>query len=129
MQRTFIAWGAVIMALSVALGAFGAHMLKDTISGDEMAVYETGVHYHMIHGLAILLTGLAAGLFGESRKLFWAGFLFIFGVFIFSGSLYVLSLSGIKWLGAITPIGGVSFIAGWFTLAAAALSRKAGTRA
>ncbi|UNK17326.1 DUF423 domain-containing protein [Paenibacillus sp. N3/727] len=124
MQRTFMAWGAVLMALSVAIGAFGAHMLEGRISADEMAVYETGVHYHMIHGIAVIITGLAAGLFGESRKLFWAGVLFITGVLIFSGSLYVLSLSGIKWLGAITPIGGVSFIAGWLVLMSSAWSGK-----
>lgn len=124
MQRTFMAWGAVLMALSVAIGAFGAHMLEGRISADEMAVYETGVHYHMIHGIAVIITGLAAGLFGESRKLFWAGVLFIAGVLIFSGSLYVLSLSGIKWLGAITPIGGVSFIAGWLVLMSSAWSGK-----
>ncbi|MFC7681042.1 DUF423 domain-containing protein [Paenibacillus sp. GCM10028914] len=124
MQKTFMAWGAVIMALSVAIGAFGAHMLEDRIGVDAMAVYETGVQYHMIHGIAIIITGLAAGLFGESRKLFWAGVLFIAGTIIFSGSLYVLSISGVKWLGAITPIGGVSFIAGWLILMSSALSRK-----
>lgn len=124
MQKTFMAWGAVIMALSVAIGAFGAHMLEDRIGVDAMAVYETGVQYHMIHGIAIIITGLAAGLFGESRKLFWAGVLFIAGTIIFSGSLYVLSISGVKWLGAITPIGGVSFIAGWLILMSSAFSRK-----
>ena len=124
MQKTFMAWGAVFMALSVAIGAFGAHMLEGRISADELATFETGVHYHMIHGIAVIITGLAAGLFGESKKLFWAGVLFIVGIFIFSGSLYVLSLSGIKWLGAITPIGGVSFIAGWLVLMSSALSGK-----
>lgn len=124
MQKTFMAWGAVFMALSVAIGAFGAHMLEGKLTVDEMAVYETGVHYHMIHGIAVIITGLAAGLFGESRKLFWAGVLFSAGIIIFSGSLYVLSLSGIKWLGAITPIGGVSFIAGWLILMSSAWSRK-----
>lgn len=124
MQKTFMTWGAVFMALSVAIGAFGAHMLEGKISADEMATFETGVHYHMIHGIAVIITGLAAGLFGESKKLFWAGVLFIVGIFIFSGSLYVLSLSGMKWLGAITPIGGVSFIAGWLVLMSSAFSVK-----
>ncbi|WP_422657871.1 DUF423 domain-containing protein [Paenibacillus sp. EC2-1] len=124
MQKTFMAWGAVFMALSVAIGAFGAHMLEGKITADEMAIYETGVHYHMIHGIAVIITGLAAGLFGESRKLFWAGVLFSAGIIIFSGSLYVLSLSGIKWLGAITPIGGVSFIAGWLILMSSAWTRN-----
>lgn len=124
MRRTFIAWGSVLMALSVAIGAFGAHMLEGKISADELAVYETGVHYHMIHGIAVLIAGILSGALGESRKLFWAGTLFIAGVIIFSGSLYVLSISGIKWLGAITPIGGVSFIVGWIMLLSAALSRS-----
>ncbi|CAM3371575.1 MULTISPECIES: DUF423 domain-containing protein [Paenibacillus] len=124
MRRTFIAWGSVLMALSVAIGAFGAHMLEGKISADELAVYETGVHYHMIHGIAVLIAGILAGALGESRKLYWAGTLFIAGVIIFSGSLYVLSISGAKWLGAITPIGGVSFIVGWIMLLSAALPRS-----
>ncbi|MGV7801951.1 DUF423 domain-containing protein, partial [Mycobacterium kansasii] len=77
------------------------HMLEDKITPDELAIYETGVHYHMIHGLAVLITGIVTKVLGESRKLFWAGTLFIAGTVIFSGSLYVLSLSGLKWLGAI----------------------------
>ncbi|WP_246246179.1 DUF423 domain-containing protein [Paenibacillus lemnae] len=109
------------MALSVAIGAFGAHMLENQISEDALATFETGVHYHMIHGLALILTGLAGIGLGASRKLYWAGCLFVIGIVIFSGSLYVLSLSGTKWLGAITPIGGVSFIAGWIMLALGAL--------
>ncbi|MFE0555564.1 DUF423 domain-containing protein [Paenibacillus lautus] len=124
MSRRFIVWGSILMALSVAIGAFGAHMLKDKITPDELAIYETGVHYHMIHGLAVLIAGIVAKVLGESRKLFWAGTLFIAGTVIFSGSLYVLSISGIKWLGAITPIGGVSFIVGWLMLMSSALSRK-----
>ncbi|KOR82215.1 DUF423 domain-containing protein [Paenibacillus solani] len=124
MSRTFIAWGSILMALSVAIGAFGAHMLQDRITVDELATYETGVHYHMIHGLAVLITGILAKVLGESRKLFWAGALFIAGTIIFSGSLYVLSISGIKWLGAITPIGGVCFIVGWLMLMSSALFSK-----
>ncbi|MUG66179.1 MULTISPECIES: DUF423 domain-containing protein [Paenibacillus] len=128
MQRMFIAWGAVLMALSVAIGAFGAHMLEDRIGADALAVYETGVHYHMIHGIAILITGLLAGVSGNSRGLFWVGTLFIVGTIIFSGSLYVLSISGIKWLGAITPIGGTAFIAGWIALMVSALSGRRQSR-
>ncbi|MGF7046615.1 uncharacterized membrane protein YgdD (TMEM256/DUF423 family) [Paenibacillus sp. DS2015] len=113
MQRTFIQWGTVLMALSVAIGAFGAHLLESRIGQDALEIYETGVHYHMIHGIALILVGLAAGQWGESKKLNVAGWMFMVGVILFSGSLYVLSISGITMLGAITPLGGVAFIIGW----------------
>ncbi|GAB6926698.1 DUF423 domain-containing protein [Paenibacillus sp. JCM 10914] len=112
------------MALSVAIGAFGAHMLEGKITAHELTIYETGVQYHMIHGIAVLVAGILAKVYGDSRKLFWAGTLFIAGTLIFSGSLYILSVSGIKWLGAITPIGGVAFIVGWLMLLSTALSKK-----
>ncbi|MNP47617.1 hypothetical protein D3C76_1416820 [compost metagenome] len=103
--------------LSVAIGAFGAHMLKEKIGADAIAVYETGVQYHMIHALALLIVGLTAGQLGMSSKLKWAARLLFIGIIVFSGSLYVLSITGIKVLGAITPIGGVAFIAGWLLFA------------
>lgn len=124
MQRTFIAWGALLAMLGVAVGAFGAHMLKPVIGAEALAVYETGVQYHMIHALGLLLIGLVAGQLGESKRLRWAGRLLLIGIVLFSGSLYVLSISGIKVLGAITPLGGVSFIAGWICLALEAFSRR-----
>ncbi|MHA6529458.1 DUF423 domain-containing protein [Paenibacillus sp. BAC0078] len=124
MQRRFIAWGALLAMLSVAIGAFGAHMLKPVISEDYLQVYETGVHYHMIHALGLILIGLVAGQWGESSRLLWAGRLLALGIILFSGSLYVLSITGIKVLGAITPLGGVCFIAGWLCLAFEAFSRK-----
>ncbi|WP_150267338.1 DUF423 domain-containing protein [Paenibacillus tepidiphilus] len=123
MQRRLTAWGALLAMLSVAIGAFGAHLLEERISEHYMQVYETGVHYHMIHALGLILIALTAGAWGESRRLLWAGRLLILGIILFSGSLYVLSISGIKILGAITPLGGVSFIAGWICLASEALSR------
>ncbi|AJS59630.1 DUF423 domain-containing protein [Paenibacillus sp. IHBB 10380] len=113
MQRTFIQWGTVLMALSVAIGAFGAHLLEPRIGKDALEVYETGVQYHMIHGLALILVGITVGQRGESKKLNVAGWMFIVGVIVFSGSLYILSISGIKVLGAITPLGGIAFIIGW----------------
>ncbi|MEO2204427.1 DUF423 domain-containing protein [Paenibacillus pabuli] len=118
MQRVWMTVGAVMTMLSVAIGAFGAHMLKERIGADAIAVYETGVQYHMIHALALLIVGLTAGQLGASSKLKWAARLLFIGIIVFSGSLYVLSITGIKVLGAITPIGGVAFIAGWllFTL-------------
>ncbi|MNI85430.1 hypothetical protein D3C73_1424250 [compost metagenome] len=89
-----------------------------------MQVYETGVHYHMVHALGLLLIGILAGQWGENARLRWAGVLLIAGTVLFSGSLYVLSITGIKVLGAITPVGGVCFIAGWLCLALEAFSRK-----
>ncbi|MNM29356.1 hypothetical protein D3C81_398920 [compost metagenome] len=124
MQRAFTAWGALLAMLSVAIGAFGAHILKSTLSESSMAVYETGVQYHMMHALGILIVGLAAGHWGESRRLRWTGGLLIAGIVLFSGSLYALSISGIKVLGAITPIGGVCFIVGWLLFAMEAFSRR-----
>ncbi|MFE6072861.1 DUF423 domain-containing protein [Paenibacillus sp. NPDC057886] len=117
MQRKWMMLGAVLTMLSVAIGAFGAHMLKGKIGADAIAVYETGVQYHMIHAIALLIIGLTAGQLGPSTKLKWAARLLFIGIIIFSGSLYVLSISGIKILGAITPIGGVAFIVGWLLLA------------
>lgn len=117
MQRKWMMLGAVLTMLSVAIGAFGAHMLKEKIGADAIAVYETGVQYHMIHAIGLLIIGLTAGHLGSSTKLKWAARLLFIGIIIFSGSLYVLSISGIKILGAITPIGGVAFIVGWLLLA------------
>jgi uncharacterized membrane protein YgdD (TMEM256/DUF423 family) len=117
MQRKWMMMGAVLTMLSVAIGAFGAHMLKESIGADAIAVYETGVQYHMIHAIGLLIIGLTAGQLGPSTKLKWAARLLFIGIIIFSGSLYVLSISGIKILGAITPIGGVAFIVGWLLLA------------
>lgn len=124
MQRRLIGWGALLGMLSVAIGAFGSHILKPVISEHYLQVYETGVQYHMFHALALILIGLTAGQWGESVRLRWAGRLMIAGVILFSGSLYILSISGIKVLGAITPLGGVCFIAGWICLAVEAFSRK-----
>lgn len=117
-------WGIIVMALSVMIGAFGAHLLEPRIGEAAIGVYETGVQYHMIHGLALILVGLTAGQIGETRRLYWAGCLFIVGIVLFSGSLYVLSISGIKVLGAITPIGGVAFIAGWIYFLLAIVQSK-----
>ncbi|WP_189024322.1 DUF423 domain-containing protein [Paenibacillus albidus] len=124
MQRAFIAWGAVLSMLAVAIGAFGAHLLEPVISEHYMKVYETGVQYHMFHALGLILIALIAGQWGESARLRWAGRLLGTGIVLFSGSLYVLSISGIKVLGAITPLGGVCFIAGWLCLTLEAISRK-----
>lgn len=123
MQRKLMTWGALLAMLAVAVGAFGAHILKSSLGESSMTVYETGVQYHMAHALGILIIGLTAGQWGESKRLGLAGNLLIAGVILFSGSLYALSISGIKVLGAITPLGGVCFIAGWLLFALEAWSR------
>ena len=108
--------GAVLGALGVAAGAFGAHGLKVRVSPEMLAVFETGVRYHLIHALALLAVAWASTHW-TSAAIRVAGWLFVAGILVFSGSLYVLTLTGIRALGAITPFGGVAFIAGWLLLA------------
>jgi len=115
-NKSFIA-GCVYAFLAVGLGAFGAHALKERLSADMMAVYHTGIQYQMFHALALLVVAFAYAYAGDSNKIRWAGRLFQLGIVLFSGSLYVLAISGLKWFGAITPLGGVSFLAGWMMLA------------
>lgn len=120
MDRTFFVLGAVLAALGVAAGAFGAHALRARLSPEMLGVFETGVRYHLIHALGLLAVAWAAMRWpGTATNA--AGWLFVAGTALFSGSLYALTLSGIRALGAITPLGGVAFIAGWLTLAWAAL--------
>lgn len=120
MDKTFFVIGAVLAGLGVALGAFGAHGLKGTLSPDMLANFETGVRYQMYHALALLAVAWAVSQW-QKPLLVTGGWLMVVGVVIFSGSLYVLSLTGLRWLGAITPIGGVALIAGWGCLVVAAL--------
>jgi uncharacterized membrane protein YgdD (TMEM256/DUF423 family) len=120
MQRIFLLAGAVAGFVAVAFGAFGAHGLRSRLSPDMLAVFETGVRYHMYHALALLLTAALAGR-ADSRAVVAAGWLFVAGIVLFSGSLYLLAVTGMTMLGAITPFGGVAFLAGWICLAVAAL--------
>ena len=122
MERLFFAFGSVSAFIGVALGAFAAHGLKARLPADLLAVFETGVRYQMYHALALF-----AAAWAQSR---WpgmlagaSGWLFVAGTVLFSGSLYVLALSGVRWLGAVTPFGGLAFLAGWLCLAAAAWPR------
>ncbi len=116
MDRTFFIIGALLAALGVGAGAFGAHALRARLTPELLTVYETGVRYHLIHALGLLSVGWAATRWpGQATHA--AGWLFLAGIVLFSGSLYGLSLSGVRALGAITPLGGVAFIAGWLTLA------------
>ncbi len=122
LTRTWVAAGAISAFLSVAIGAFGAHGLK--LSDHYAAIYDTGVQYHMLHAVGMLLVGLLADKLGSPRRLAWAGRAFVLGTVLFSGSLYVLSVTEISWLGAIAPLGGLSFLAGWALLASAALTSR-----
>jgi uncharacterized membrane protein YgdD (TMEM256/DUF423 family) len=113
MFRKYGALGAVHALLAVVLGAFAAHGLKNTISAEMLNVFETGVRYHMYHGIGLFLIALASGRLEAGGALRWAVRLMHVGIFLFSGSLYVLSTTDIKWFGAITPLGGVAFIVAW----------------
>jgi len=111
--KLFLAAGGLAALAAVALGAFGAHALKARVSAEMLAVWHTGVEYHVYHSLGLLAVGLVAAQLPESMLLKWSGWLMLAGIVLFSGSLYALALSGERWLGAITPIGGMAFIAAW----------------
>ena len=117
--KVFLILGSVNAALVVLLGAFGAHALKARLSAEMLAVYQTGVHYHLFHALGLLAVGLAALQIPDSTYLRWSGWLMLAGIVLFSGSLYLLSVGGLRWLGMITPFGGVAFIVAWMLFAAA----------
>jgi uncharacterized membrane protein YgdD (TMEM256/DUF423 family) len=123
MDRTFLLVGATLGFLGVTFGAFGAHALKTRLSAEMLVVFETGVRYQMYHALAILIVAAAIGHVGNTRLLTAAGWSFAGGVLLFSGSLYALTLTGVGVLGAVTPLGGLLFLAGWSCLALFALKR------
>lgn len=110
--QTLIAFGSLFAALAVAAGAFGAHMLKSILDPPMLAVFETAARYQMYHALGMVAVGLAGQVFG-CPQVARAGWCFAAGIFLFCGSLYGVSLLGIRWLGAMTPIGGLAFIMGW----------------
>lgn len=121
MERHWIVIGAVLGGLGVALGAFGSHALRATLTANgRLETYQTAVQYHMIHALALIAVGLLSAHLSSSPTLGWVGGLFTLGILIFSGSLYILSIFNIRFMGAITPIGGVAMILGWALLAWAA---------
>ena len=115
MDRIFFGLGAALAGVAVALGAFGAHWLREKLSVEDLAIFETGVRYQMYHALALMVVAWAASRW-EASQIHWAGWLFMVGIVVFSGSLYTLVLTGQRWLGAITPIGGLAFLAGWLLL-------------
>ena len=118
MAKLFITLASLSAMLAVAFGAFGAHALKGRLDEYALGVFQTAVQYHFYHSLALLAVGILAVSQPQTALLKTSGWLFFLGILIFSGSLYVLSLSGVRWLGAITPLGGLAFLAGWACLAA-----------
>ena len=119
LDRLFVVCGAVSAFIGVGAGAFGAHALKARLAPDLLAVFDTGSRYQLIHALALIAVGWACQRWpGSSVR--WAGWSFLVGTLLFSGSLYVLALTGVRGFGAVTPFGGVAFLAGWALLAWAA---------
>lgn len=120
MDRTFFVIGSLLGGLAVALGAFGAHALESRLTSDALSTFETAARYQMYHSLALLAVAFAITRWQGSNMATWAGRLFVTGVVLFSGSLYLLSITDLRWLGAIAPVGGAAFVAGWLCLALAA---------
>jgi uncharacterized membrane protein YgdD (TMEM256/DUF423 family) len=120
LDRVFFVLGAVSAFLGVAAGAFGAHALKSRVEPDMLVVFEVGVRYQMYHAFALIACAWAVSKW-PGTLVNTSGWLFVAGTIVFSGSLYALSLSGVRWLGAITPLGGFAFLGGWICLAAAAV--------
>ena len=116
MDRFFFIAGSISAFLAVALGAFAAHGLRTRLSPEMFNIFEVGVRYHMYHALALLAVAWASTRW-PGGSITAAGWLFLAGTIIFSGSLYLLSLTGLRWLGAITPVGGLAFLLGWLLLA------------
>lgn len=112
-SQPIIIAGAVLAFLGVALGAFGAHALKTRLAADMLTVYQTGVQYHLVHALGIVLIGILVQMLPATKWLPIAGWMMVAGVIIFSGSLYALSVTGVRILGAITPLGGIALLAAW----------------
>ena len=122
MSRTFLLLGAIAGFTGVTLGAFGAHALRARLSSEMLAVFETGVRYQMYHALALVATAVLMTQI-DGWLITAAGWSFVVGIVLFSGSLYILSLTGITLLGAVTPLGGLAFLLGWAFLAIAAAAR------
>jgi uncharacterized membrane protein YgdD (TMEM256/DUF423 family) len=124
LARGCLVAGAVLMAVGVVLGAFGAHVLQEQLSPRRLASFQTGVNYHLLHALGLLAVGLVAGVTGVSAPLRWSARLMLAGIAFFSGSIYLMTAGAPRWLGAVAPIGGVSFMAAWALLAWHAYSAR-----
>jgi len=115
-SRLILLFGSILAGIAVAAGAFGAHMLKGVLDAPMLAVYDTATRYQMSHAIGMVLVGLAVRFYGDA-KLATAGWMFAAGIVLFCGSLYGIALLGMKWLGPVTPLGGLAFITGWGMLA------------
>ena len=125
MTNRFLLPGSVLALLAVAAGAFGAHALRDRLTPDMLSVFETAARYQMYHALALIALDRVGSAGPAASAIKAAGWLFVAGIMVFSGSLYLLVFSGLTWLGAITPIGGLAFMGGWACLAVAAIRARA----
>lgn len=124
MKSAFLFLGALSALIGVGMGAFGAHGLKATLSPEMLTVYQTGVTYQMWHALGLIGIALMRQQVPESRLLNWAGWIMFIGILLFSGSLYLLVLLDLKWLGMMTPLGGVGFIMAWLLIAIFATKKQ-----
>ncbi len=124
-MKLFVILGSLNAFLGVALGAFGAHGLKTRVSPEMLTVWQTGILYHLFHALALVLVGVLCRLLPGAPLVRTSGWLLLLGTVLFSGSLYVMVLTGVRGLGIITPFGGVAFLAGWLLLAIAAWKHAA----
>jgi len=122
--RRCIATGALLMLLGVMLGAFGAHGLREHLTPQRLASFQTGVHYQMLHAIGLMLVGLASRAAGAGSALRWSARLMLAGIALFSGSIYLMTAGAPRWLGAVTPVGGVSFMVAWALLARHALAAQ-----
>ncbi|MDX1433278.1 MAG: DUF423 domain-containing protein [Gammaproteobacteria bacterium] len=118
--RIFLVAGGASAALAVVLGAFGAHALRGSLDAGMLAVYQTASQYHLVHSLGLLAVGLLAARVAPRPSIGWAGWLMLAGLVLFSGSLYLLAVTGAGWLGGITPAGGIAFVAAWICFCVAA---------
>lgn len=128
MKSAFLFLGALCAFIGVGMGAFGAHALKATLSAEMLAIYQTGVTYQMWHALGLLGIGVLRQLDQDSKLIPWAGWLMFIGILLFSGSLYLLALLNLRWLGMITPVGGVCFLIAWLLVCLYAIQKKTTSR-
>lgn len=128
MKPVFLFLGAFSAFLGVGCGAFGAHGLKNTLSAEALTIYQTGVTYQMWHALGLILIALMLQHPSESKLVSWAGWFMFAGILLFSGSLYLLAISGLRWLGMVTPIGGVCFLIAWLLVCISVIKKKSTKR-